>query len=97
VSPPQADRGLWRGEQYQVTGDIMRTAYTAHRDDDDFSQARALVETVLSGADRDRLVANIAGHVRGGVSPGLLPRVIAYWSSVSPALGARVAQAVGAR
>jgi catalase len=88
------DPGLWRGEQYQVTSEIMRTAYTLHRDDDDFAQPRALVETVLSGADRDRLVASIASHVRDGVSADLLPRVIGYWTSVSPALGARVAQLV---
>ena len=93
--PPRhgtTDPALWRGEQYQVTGEIMRTAYTMHRDDDDFAQPRALVETVLSAGDRDRLVANIAGHVRGAVPAGLLPKVIAYWSGVSPSLGARVAE-----
>jgi catalase len=92
VSLPAADPGLWRGEQYQVTGEIMRSAYTLHRDDDDFSQPRALVETVLSGEQRDRLVATIAGHVRSGVSAGLLPKVIAYWTSVSPSLGAQIAR-----
>jgi catalase len=89
--------GLWRGEQYQVTGEIMRTAYTRHRDDDDFAQPRALVQTVLSAQDRDRLVANIAGHVREGVQAGLVPRIIAYWNSVSPGLGAQVAEQLNPR
>ena len=89
---PAVDPGLWRGEQYQVTGEIMRTAYTPHRDDDDFSQPRALVETVLSSEQRDRLAANIAGHVRNGVSAELLPKVIAYWTSVSPTLGTQIAR-----
>jgi catalase len=94
ASRPAADPGLWRGEQYEVTGEIMRTAYTARLDDGDFSQPRALVEAVLSGQDRDRLVDNIAGHVKDGVSAALLPRVVSYWSSVSPALGARVAREI---
>jgi catalase len=91
---PAAGPGLWRGEQYQVTAEIMGTAYTSHRDDGDFAQPRALVEAVLSGDDRDRLVANIAGHVKDGVPAALLPRVVSYWSSVSPALGARVAREI---
>jgi catalase len=89
---PPGDPGLWRGEQYQVTSEIMRTAYTPHRDDDDFAQPRALVEAVLSAGDRDRLVTSIATHVKAGVPADLLPRVIAYWTAVSPALGARVAR-----
>jgi catalase len=89
-----ADPGLWRGEQYQVTSEIMRTAYTPHRDDDDFAQPRALVETVLSAEDRDRLVTNITSHVKAGLRAGLRPKVIAYWAAVSPALGARVARSV---
>jgi catalase len=91
---PPGDPGLWRGEQYQVTGEIMRSAYTPHRDDDDFCQPRALVETVLSAEQRHHLVANIAGHVKGSVSAALLPRVIGYWTSVSPSLGAAVANEV---
>jgi catalase len=94
VSRPAADPGLWRGEQYQVTGEIMRTAYKAHRDDDDFSQPRALVESVLSREDGDRLVANIASQVKAGVSVSLLPKVIAYWTAVSPSLAARVARSI---
>jgi catalase len=92
--PPAADPGLWRGEQYQVTDEIMRTAYTPHRDDDDFSQPRALVETVLSSEERSRLVASIASHVKGGVPAALLPRVIAYWNNISPSLGARLTSEV---
>jgi catalase len=89
-----ADPGLWHGEQYQVTSEIMRTAYTPHRDDDDFAQPRALVETVLSAEDRDRLVINIASHVKAGLRADLRPKVIAYWAAVSPALGARVARSI---
>lgn len=57
-------------------------------------QPRALVGRVMTGEDRDRLVANITNHVKAGVTGELLPKVIHYWSSVSASLGARVAKEV---
>jgi catalase len=77
-----------------VAGEIMRSAYTRRRDDDDFSQPRALVERVMTDEDRDHLVTNIANHIKGGVTAEILPKVIDYWSSISTDLGARVAKEV---
>jgi catalase len=91
---PVANPELWRGEEYEVTGEIMRSAYTKRRDDDDFVQPRALVEQVMTDEDRDHLVTNITNHIKAGVHADVLPRVIDYWSSVSPDLGARVAKEV---
>jgi catalase len=91
---PVADPDLYRGEDYQVSGEIIRSAYTKRRDDDDFVQPRALVEQVLSAEDRDHMVTNITGHIKAGVTPELLPRVIDYWTKVSPDLGARISKAV---
>jgi catalase len=91
---PVADPGLWRGEEYEVTGEIMRSAYTRRRDDDDFVQPRALVERVMTDEDRDHLVTNISNHIKAGVTAELLPKVIDYCSSVSADLGARVAKEV---
>ena len=70
----------------------MRTAYTKRRDDDDFVQPRALYETTMTDTDREHLVTNIVGHVKAGVLPETRPRVIEYWTKVSPDLGARVAK-----
>ena len=91
---PVADPDLYRGEDYQVSGEIIRSAYTKRRDDDDFVQPRALVEQVLSAEDRDHMVTNITGHIKAGVTPELLPRVIDYWTKVSPDLGARISKAL---
>jgi catalase len=74
--------------------EIGRYAYAKHRDDDDFVQPRALYEKVLSETDREHLVTNIAAHIKGGVTPAILPKVIEYWRNVSPDLGARVSKAV---
>jgi catalase len=87
---PVADPDLFKGEEYEVNGEIMRSAHTRHRDDDDFVQPRALYETVMTDTDREHLVSNIVGHIKGGVSPQILPKVFDYWTSVSADLGARV-------
>jgi catalase len=91
---PVADPQLWRGEDYEVTGEIMRSANTKHRDDDDFVQPRALVEQVMTDEDRDHLVTNITGHIKNGVTAQLRPRVIEYWTNISSDLGARIAKEV---
>jgi catalase len=79
---------------WAVTGEIVRAAYEAHRDDDDFVQANAMVTTALDDPARDRLVSNIVGHVNNGVQEPVLSRVKEYWRSVDPELGARVAKGV---
>ena len=57
------DGGTWYSD-----GDMVRTAYTLRPDDDDWGQAGTLVRDVLDDAARDRLVANIVGHLLNGVS-----------------------------
>jgi catalase len=69
----------------------VRSAYEKHSEDDDFGQAGTLYRTVMSDADRDHLVANIVGHASDNVSEPIQMRVVAYWASVDPELGARVA------
>jgi catalase len=91
---PAANPELWRGEEYQVSGEILRSAYTKRRDDDDFRQPRTLVEQVMTDEDRDHLVTNISNHIKAGVHAETLPRVLEYWTSVSADLGARVAKTV---
>ena len=43
---------------------------------------------------RDRLVANIVGHVRQGVEEPVLSRVFEYWRQVDKAIGDQVEQGV---
>jgi catalase len=76
-------------------GELGRYATVKHREDDDFAQAGALVREVMDDTDRDHLVANIVGHAGDQVTDEVQLRVIAYWSSVDPALGARVAEGLG--
>jgi catalase len=72
-------------------GELVRAAATLHPEDDDFGQARTLVNEVLDDAARARLVDNIAGHVSKVRVPQIRERVIAYWTSVDSWLGEAVA------
>jgi len=44
----------------------------------------------MDDATRDRLVTNIVGHLKGGVSKPVLHRAFAYWRNVDKTLGDRV-------
>jgi catalase len=60
-------------EGWEVDGEMMRSAYTLRRDDDDFGQAGAIVRDVFDDASRDRFVGNVAGHILAGVKEETLP------------------------
>jgi len=53
---------------------MVRTAYTLRAEDDDWGQAGTLVRDVMDEADRERLVDNVVGHLRAGVSEPVLQR-----------------------
>ncbi|MER5968613.1 catalase [Streptomyces sp. NPDC002055] len=79
---------------WQAAGEMVREAYSLHREDDDFGQAGTQVREVLDDAQRDRLVSNISGHLLKGVSRPILDRAIQYWRNVDKNLGDRVAKEV---
>jgi catalase len=83
--------GLWAAD-----GEMVRSAYTPRTDDDDFGQAGTMVREVLDDDARERLVANVAGHLEDGVSEDVLARAFTYWKNIDQEIGARIEQAVGA-
>ncbi|WP_099827506.1 catalase [Oceaniglobus indicus] len=83
------DAGLWYAD-----GDMVRRAYTLRKDDDDWGQAGTLVRDVMDDAARDRLVSNIVGHLKDGVSEKVLTRAFEYWRNVDKTLGERVEKGV---
>jgi catalase len=87
ADPTRTDEaGLWYAD-----GDMLRKAYTLRAQDDDFGQAGTLVRDVLDDAARARLVGNIVGHLKAGVSKPVRARALEYWSKVDKALGERIA------
>ena len=88
------------GERYpevatwESRGDMVRAAYTLRKDDDDWGQAHALVRKVIDDAARDRLVSNVVGHLKDGVSQPVLERAFDYWRNIDREVGDRIAKGV---
>jgi catalase len=94
---PKADARRYRDPNWFVeAAEITRTAYQAHKDDNDFIQPGTLYRQVLDDAARDRLVGNIVWHLSQGVEPFIQERAVNdYWAKVDPDLGTRVARDLG--
>ena len=75
---------------------MVRSAYTLRAEDDDFGQARTLVNEVWTQEQRDRFVENVAGHILGGVKEERLPKVFEYWRNVDEECGKRIEELVHA-
>jgi catalase len=91
ADPSRTNEVLWHSD-----GEMVRSAYTLRKDDDDYSQAGVMVREVLDDAARARLVNNVAGHLLGGVSEPILLRALEYWRNIDKDLGDRIEQAVRA-
>jgi catalase len=91
---PKADPAYELPSWQVEAGEIARTAYVKHAQDDDFAQPETLYREVLSETDRDHLVTNIVGHLKDGVKPEMQQRAIQYWSKVDSTLGARIRTAL---
>ena len=80
------EAGLWHSD-----GDMVRKAYTLRADDDDWGQAGTLVREVMDDAARERLVSNVVGHLKNGVSKPVLDRAFKYWKNIDKDLGQKIA------
>ncbi|HZO75404.1 MAG TPA: catalase [Ktedonobacteraceae bacterium] len=92
---PRADAAHYTDPGWFASGEIMRSAYVAHAEDNDFVQPRNLYQQVLSEADRSHLIDNIVGHMSKGVEPAIQQRALQLWYQVDPQLGERIAQNLG--
>jgi len=77
-------------EKWEASGEFIQAAYTLRRDDDDWSQARTLVRKVMDDAARNRLVSNVVGHLKKGVSAPVLTRAFEYWRNIDKEIGDRI-------
>jgi catalase len=91
---PRADDEDYATPSWFADGEIMRSAYVSHAEDDDWSQAGTLVRQVMDDASRERLVSNVVGHLLDGVTEPVLERTFQYWRNVDHDLGNRVEKGV---
>ncbi|MCW4352690.1 catalase [Hoyosella sp. YIM 151337] len=94
---PEADlrrAGPYSG--WESSGEMVRSAYIEHPEDDDFVQAHTLVREVMDDAARERLVGNVVGHLLDGVSAPVLERAFEYWKKIDPEVGKQIEEGVRA-
>jgi len=92
---PEADPQRYEEPTWFTSGEIMRSAYTLHAEDDDFGQAGTLYRKILSTIDKDHLVSNIIEHMSRGVERTIQERTLKLWYQVDNELGMRIAQGLG--
>jgi catalase len=85
---------LYASPSWYTSGEIMRTAYEAHAEDDDFLQAGWLVRDVLDDDPRCRLAGNTVAQLLNGVTEGVLQRAFNYLRKVDQGLGDAVENGV---
>jgi catalase len=93
---PRADSEHYTPPSWYADGEILRSAYTLHPDDDDWGQPGTLVREVMDDAARDRLVSNVTGHLRNGVTEPVLERAFQYWKNVDKTVGDKIEKGVRA-
>jgi catalase len=79
---------------WSASGEFMRAAYTRRKDDDDFVQPGTLVREVMNDGQRERLVSNVVGHLKNGVTEPVLERAFEYWRNIDKETGDRIAGGV---
>lgn len=82
---------------WHTDGEITRSAYVDHSEDDDWGQAGTMVREVLDDAERERSVSNVVGHLLNGVSEPVVQRAFEYWHNVDKNLGDRIESGVRAK
>jgi catalase len=93
---PQADPARAAEVLWHADGDMMRTAYTL-RADDDWGQAGTLLRDVMDDAERDRVVFDVAGHLRNWVTEQVLERAFDYWKNIDKETSEKIEAAVRKR
>jgi catalase len=83
-------------EVWEASGEFVHAAYTKRKDDDDFGQPGTLVRKVMDDAQRDRLVSNVVGHLKNGVTAPVLARAFEYWRNIDQSVGDRIAKSIRA-
>jgi catalase len=92
---PKADGQTYPEDAvWQASGEFIRAAYTLRKDDDDFGQPGTLVREIMDDAQRERLVSNVVGHLKNGVTEPVLERAFQYWRNIDQDIGDRIAKGV---
>jgi catalase len=90
---PAVAKDEFAEQGWEVDGEMIRSAYSLHPEDDDFTQPGTLVRDVMDEAARVRLVETIVSTL-GTVTPAVKERVFEYWRNIDKLTGDTVAEMV---
>jgi catalase len=93
---PWADETGIAVDGWEADGEMMRSAYTLHSEDDDFGQPGHLVRNVFTEEQRGLLVEQIVASLDGVGSP-VRENVFEYWTQIDPDVGLKIAEAADAK
>jgi catalase len=80
-----AEDAVWAAD-----GEMVRSAYTLHAEDDDFGQARTLLTEVMDDAARERFVDTVSDNLAKLRRDEVLHRAFEYWRNVDKAIGDQI-------
>jgi catalase len=93
---PWADETGIAVDGWEADGEMMRSAYTLHSEDDDFGQPGHLVRNVFTEEQRGLLVEQIVASLDGVGSP-VRENVFEYWTQIDPDVGLKIVEAADAK
>ncbi|WP_321892520.1 catalase [Paraburkholderia tropica] len=92
---PWADETGPAEDGWETDGDMVRSAYTLHAEDDDFGQPGDLVRKVFNDKQRELLVEQVVASLNGVGSP-VRENVFTYWKNIDADVGRRIEEKAGA-
>ncbi|RKT10705.1 catalase [Paraburkholderia sp. RAU2J] len=84
-----ADKTGAAEDGWEADGEMVRSAYTLHAEDDDFGQPGHLVRHVFNDEQRELLVEQIVASLNGVRSP-VRENVFDYWKKIDADVGGRI-------
>ncbi|QGZ64347.1 catalase [Paraburkholderia acidisoli] len=91
---PWADTTGKAEDGWESDGEMVRSAYTLHAEDDDFGQPGELVRRVFDDRQRELLVEQVVASL-GGVRSPVRERVFEYWKKIDADVGAQIEKKAG--
>ncbi|WP_321813489.1 MULTISPECIES: catalase [unclassified Paraburkholderia] len=91
---PWADQTGPADDGWEADGEMVRSAYTLHAEDDDFGQPGNLVRNVFNDKQRALLVEQVVASLNGVRSP-VRERVFEYWKNIDANVGRQIEEQAG--
>ncbi|HEV3428551.1 MAG TPA: catalase, partial [Paraburkholderia sp.] len=91
---PWADQTGAADDGWEADGEMVRSAYSLHAEDDDFGQPGNLVRSVFNDKQRALLVEQVVASLNGVRSP-VRERVFEYWKNIDDNVGRQIEEQAG--